>query len=160
MTISVLAMLASCSSNSEYSEETKSKELKVTYVDLGYEQPTAKLMIAGMSCERMCVSAVKKSIAEVPTVEIKDMLFDADVTVDTLIVHFDPSKVSEKDLVEAVEKLAGGETYTVNEIQLTKDSKSSCVKEKRDRSGVKKAETKQYTFSVPNPFEILRKVRL
>ncbi|NNK81369.1 MAG: heavy-metal-associated domain-containing protein [Flavobacteriales bacterium] len=160
LTISMLAMLVACSSNHEQTESKTSKELKVTYVDLGYDQPTAKLMIEGMSCERMCVSAVKKSIAEVPSVEIEDMLFDAEVAVDTLIVHFDPKKVSEKELIDAVEKLAGGDTYSVNEVQLNKDAKSSSVNERREKSGGKNSNAKQYTFSVPNPFEILRKVGL
>ena len=158
LTISILIVLIGCSSAEQ--KTTQDRSLKVSYVDFGYEQPTAKLMIEGMSCERMCVNAVKKSIATVPTVEINEMLFDSDAAVDTLIVHFDPAKVSEKELVKAVEDLAGGDTYQVKEIQLSKDAKTSCTRDRSKRTKKNNGDARQYTFTVPNPFEVLRKVAL
>jgi len=159
--VSVLALLISCSSNEASVHQDRAEDvLKVTYVDYGGEQPMAKLMIEGMSCERMCVSAVKKSMANVPTVEIQEMHFDAEVDVDTLIVHFDPLKVTEEQLVRAVEDLVGGDTYHVKEIHLSKDAKSSCRTAPSADKKKTKTEAKQFIFSVPNPFEVLRKVAL
>lgn len=153
-------LLFSCNSTEEKKTVSERAELKVSYVDMGSLEPTAKLIIDGMTCERMCVNAVKKSIAQVPTVRIDEMIFDADVVTDTLIVHFDPSQVSELDLVKAIEDLAGGDTYHVKEVQLDQDGKSSEIKRKRTRRSDKDDHAAEYRFTVPNFFEVLRKVSL
>ncbi len=155
-----MTIASGCSTNSGETFSAEKSELKVSYVNFSSDVPTAELIINGMSCERMCVSAVKKSIAQVPTVSIQEMVFDADKANDTLIVHFDPSKVSEMDLVKAVEELAGGDTYHVKEIRLNTDGKNSSIRKLKRSSNRKKEQVAEYKFSVPNFFEVLRKVSL
>jgi copper chaperone CopZ len=161
--ILILAVVLVFSCAQSGTEEVKVKErgaVKVSYVDNIDKGGNAQIMIEGMTCERMCVNAVSKSMAAVPSVTIQEMRFDAEKTIDTLIVTFDASKIDEQALIDAVESLAGGDTYHVKEIQLSKDAKTSArIQNERARRGPKVA-AESYRFEVPNFFDLLRKVSL
>jgi len=136
-------------------------ETKVTYVDGDTAKPQAMLLIEGMSCERMCVNAVNKSIAAVPGVMSHEILFDADATIDTLYVDYDASKVGETQLIQAVESIAGGDAYHVTEIKLPRSKATSFISRPKSKSSSSKsAEVSSYRFTVPNFLDVFRRVRI
>lgn len=157
--LSALLLVISCS---QADTETKTAQdkgaVKVSYVDNIEKGGDAQIMIEGMTCERMCVNAVSKSIAAVPSVTVQEMRFDAEQSIDTLIVSYDASQISEQELIEAIESLAGGDTYHVKEVQLSKDAKTS--EHFEYENGWKGPNVDRYRFEVPNFFDVLRKVSL
>lgn len=157
--LSALIMVMSCSQADTTAEKAQERGVvKVSYVDNIEKGGDAQIMIEGMSCERMCVNAVSKSIAAVPSVTIQEMRFDSEQTIDTLIVSFDATQINEQALIEAIESLAGGDTYHVKEVQLSKDAKTS--NHFHYENGWKGPNVDRYRFEVPNFFDVLRKVSL
>lgn len=137
-------------------EDIAEIETKYSYVGSGEGAPVAKILISGMTCERMCVSKVNSTVAQLPGVMEMDMAFDADQGIDTLTVSFDPFEVDEKDIVGAIEGIAGG-VYKVTEVQLTKDGPKSCapapkLRDKKDGGSAR--------FSVPSIFDMLKRVSI
>lgn len=158
--VSIL-LAVSCSQGPKENATAEEREpVKVSYVADIAKGGDAQIMIEGMSCERMCVSAVSKSIAAVPSVTIQEMRFDADKTIDTLIISFDSEKVTEQLLIEAIESIAGGDTYHVKEVQLSKDLKTSECKPQEKSWNGPSVGVDTYRFEVPNFFDILRKVSI
>jgi copper chaperone CopZ len=126
-------------------------ETKYNYVASGEGAPVAKVMISGMSCERMCVSKVNATVAELPGIMEMDIAFDSEVEIDTLTVSFDPFEVDERDIVKAIEGIAGGEegpssSAKVEKLENERKSNNHRVKAQRAR------------FSVPNIFDMLKRV--
>ncbi len=157
--LSALIMVISCSqADTAASPAQKKGTVKVSYVDNIEKGGDALIMIEGMSCERMCVNAVSKSIAAVPSVTIQEMRFDTAQSIDTLIVNYDATQTNERALIEAIESLAGGDTYRVKEVQLSKDAKTS--EHFKYENGWKGPNVDRYRFEVPNFFDVLRKVSL
>ncbi|MBK8500469.1 MAG: heavy-metal-associated domain-containing protein [Flavobacteriales bacterium] len=109
------------------------KEVAITS---GEPVTTADLSIDGMSCEMMCGGAIKKALASlgVTGTEIKMSVTEGP---DHAIVTYDDSKVSDAQLVEAIQKLYDGQ-YKVLAITITKEVKGSTTsnseaqKEQRD----------------------------
>jgi copper chaperone CopZ len=154
-----IVLLISCTATE--SAPKAATDVKVTYVSDLEPGTSARFLISGMSCERMCVSAVKKGVSALPAVKIADMRFDADVPVDTLIVDFDSSQMDEVKIIEVIQSLAGGDSYKVIEVQLAKGEKTSL---RRDASRIKRnspdLDVSQYRFEVPNLLDIIRKVSI
>jgi copper chaperone CopZ len=158
--LSILLAISCSQGPTENAASLEREPVKISYVADIANGGDAQIMIEGMSCERMCVNAVSKSIAAVPSVTIQEMRFDAEKTIDTLIVSFDSKKVTEQQLIEAIESVAGGDTYHVKEVQLSKDVKTSDRgQQERSWKGPKVA-VDTYRFEVPNFFDILRKVSI
>ena len=136
-------------------------ETKYNYVGSGEGAPVAKVMISGMSCERMCVSKVNATVAELPGIMEMDIAFDSEVEIDTLTVSFDPFEVDERDIVKAIEGIAGG-VYQVKEVELTKEGPSSSAKveklENERKSNNHRVKAQRARFSVPNIFDMLKRV--
>ena len=158
--LSILLAISCSQGPKENATSEKRAPVKVSYVADIANGGDAQIMIEGMTCERMCVSAVSKSIAAVPSVTIQDMRFDAEKTIDTLIVSFDSNKVTEQQLIDAIESIAGGDTYHVTEVQLSKDAKTSDRGQQEKSWKGPKVAVDTYRFEVPNFFDILRKVSI
>ncbi|HMC97999.1 MAG TPA: heavy-metal-associated domain-containing protein, partial [Flavobacteriales bacterium] len=79
---------------------------------------TADLTIEGMSCEMMCGGSIRKALAAlgVEGTEIKMSEGDAP---DHAIVTYNESKVTDAQMVEAIQKLHDGQ-YTVKAVSITK----------------------------------------
>ncbi len=84
----------------------------------------ADLSISGMSCEMMCGGAIKKALAKVPGVSGTEIKFIEGDANDHAIVTFDPGKVSDAQLVDAVQSLHDGQ-YKVVAVAITRQVKAS-----------------------------------
>lgn len=84
----------------------------------------ADLSISGMSCEMMCGGAIKKALAKVPGVSGTEIKFIEGDENDHAIVTFDPARVSDAQLVEAVQGIHDGQ-YKVVAVAVTKQVKGT-----------------------------------
>lgn len=79
----------------------------------------ADLSIDGMSCEMMCGGSIKKALAKLPGVHSTEIRFVEGEEQDHAVVDFDASKVSDTELIEAIQKLHDGQ-YKVVAVKITK----------------------------------------
>lgn len=156
--LALCLLVVSCSSP-ESSVDKSQKEIKVTYVDNLGSQGAARLMIEGMSCEKMCVNTVQRCVTAINSVEVEQMAFDPKVDVDTLVVSFDPQITSQDKIIEAIESQVDGDTYHVKEIQLSTDLRTSCLPQESKSDKANKTKNSQ-RFEVPNFLDLMRKVAI
>lgn len=83
----------------------------------------ADLSIEGMSCEMMCGSSIKKALARLPGVSTTEITFIEGEELDHAIVTYDESKVTDAELVKAVQALYDGQ-YKVLAVNVTKQVKA------------------------------------
>lgn len=148
-----------CSSQTTQTEPKEVQETTYTYLEESSGQPTARLLVSGMSCEQMCGSRVKGAVAALEGVEDIQLSFDADTEVDTLIVTFDSAIVHAEDMVKAIHELQGS-GYHVDQVWLSKEAKTSFYHEERSSSRSERDRNKVSAerFSVPNIFDALKRV--
>lgn len=83
----------------------------------------ADLSIDGMSCEMMCGGAIKKALAALGVTGTEIKMSETEGP-DHAIVTYDESKVSDAQMVEAIQQLYDGQ-YKVLAITITKEVKGS-----------------------------------
>jgi copper chaperone CopZ len=162
--LALTLILSSCSVQvdpvSDSQEEQASVETVYTYMEKSEGAPVARMMIAGMSCEQMCGSRIKATVAALPGVSETTLAFHAEGDVDTLTVVFDPKLVSEKDMVNAINGMQGAQ-YQVREVQLSKEAKTSYFLESDSEKRKGKhtpAKVGAEKLSIPNIFDALKRV--
>jgi copper chaperone CopZ len=85
----------------------------------GEPMATADLSVSGMTCAMMCGGAIKDAMAKLPGVNNTEIQFtDAD-QVNHAVVTYDPAKVSDADMVKAIQSLHEGQ-YKVSSVNVTK----------------------------------------
>lgn len=109
-----LTLLISCK------EKTEQTEVNSTVVsnDQLAEADVKKvaLNIEGMTCEIGCARTIQSKLSKKEGVKFAEVNFEKKKG----IVEFDVTKISEKEIVETVEQIAGGDLYQVTEISATK----------------------------------------
>ncbi len=120
LTVLVIAVLFVCcenrdkQTNPEKSEqdqtanESHKQELKKKEADVR----TVQLEIKGMTCEIGCAKLIQSKLYKTEGVTFAEVHF-AD---SSGVVTYDANRLTEKDLVQAVEKAGGGDLYTVSSI--------------------------------------------
>ena len=83
---------------------------------------TADLNISGMTCEQMCGGMIKSALVKVPGVESTEIAFHDGDKIGHAKVTYDPAKVDDTKLVQAVQALADGQ-YKVESIAVVKQVK-------------------------------------
>lgn len=162
--LSLLLISSSCAMESNQHSENDVQEVPVetvyTYMETSEGTPVARMMISGMSCEQMCGSRIKAAVEALPGVTETELAFHTEGEVDTLTVYFDPKLVSEKDMVDAVAKIQGG-NYQVKEVQLSKEAKTSYFMEDASEKRQKQTSRNKASaekLSIPNIFDALKRV--
>jgi Cu+-exporting ATPase len=110
----VMILLASC----EKSIEKKSIETKATVKnELSADADLKKiaLNIEGMTCEIGCARTIQSKLSKTEGIKFAEVNFEKKKG----IVEYDANKVSEKEIVAIVEKIAGGDLYKVSDIKTT-----------------------------------------
>lgn len=94
-------------------------DVEVTHVDRTgqVEETVAELAISGMMCEIACVSKVRKDLYDLPGVTRADIHFDADQSIDTAFVVYDPGLVEPEALIATVQDIGEG-LYSVEAAQV------------------------------------------
>lgn len=123
----VLLVLASCAQAPETALEAASSvatTVKEVVITEGVPMTTADIAISGMTCEMMCGGSIKKALAKLPGVSSTEIAFqEGEAAVDRAVVTYDPAKVSDAQLVSAIQALHDGQ-YKVVTVDLTKQVKS------------------------------------
>lgn len=79
----------------------------------------ADLSIEGMSCEMMCGGSIKKALAKLPGVNSTEIEFVEGDEHDHAVVNYDATKVSDKEMIDAIQGLYDGQ-YKVVAVKITK----------------------------------------
>lgn len=79
----------------------------------------ADLSIDGMSCEMMCGGSIKKALAKLPGVNSTEIKFVEGDERDHAVVNYDATKVSDSEMIEAIQGLYDGQ-YKVVAVKITK----------------------------------------
>ena len=89
--------------NESHKQELQKKEADVR---------TVQLEIKGMTCEIGCAKLIQSKLYKTHGVTFAEVHF----TDSSGVVTYDANRLTEKDLVEAVEQAGGGDLYTVSSI--------------------------------------------
>ncbi len=118
----IIGVIFSCGENSKTNESNNAEisqksKLKKSTSDENNEKIVANyqkvsLKIDGMTCEIGCARTIQSKLSKVNGVKLAEVNFEQK----TGIVEFDTNQVSEKQLVEVVEGIAGGDLYEVKEV--------------------------------------------
>ena len=94
-------------------------DVEVSHVDRAgqVEETVAELAISGMMCEIACVSKVRKDLYDMPGVTRADIHFDAEQSIDTAFVVYDPALVEPEALIATVQEIGEG-LYSVKAAQV------------------------------------------
>lgn len=98
--------------------------VKNEVITSGTPVATADLRIDGMSCMMACGSSIRKALNKVSGVATTEIVFNEGDEADHAIVTFDPTKVNDNDLIQAVHGLYDGQ-YKVTAITITNQVKSA-----------------------------------
>ncbi|MEO8590214.1 MAG: heavy-metal-associated domain-containing protein [Flavobacteriales bacterium] len=114
-------------------------------ISTGTPVTTADLSIEGMSCEMMCGGSIKKALAAlgVEATEIKMSEGDAP---DHAIVTYNESKVTDAQMVEAIQKLYDGQ-YKVKAVNITKQVLGSAAAKSEGAKGEEEKGVSAYASS-------------
>ncbi len=161
---SLLTLFACSSERSDtaVSAIIPASEVPIKIIPVSDEGASATLYIEGMSCQKMCVSKINKTLADIEGVEVTEVDFDTERPIDHFTVSFDEDKLTEQDLIKAVQGIAGG-VYKVKNVEVRKqvDSSSSASVEKgskKNRFRLKRKQVSNRQFSIPNVFDVLKKL--
>jgi len=104
---------------------------------------TATFNIEGMSCAVMCANKIEKELAAMDGVTKASVDFEKK----SATVEYDSAKQSPEKIAEAVEAVAGGDTYKVTNMKSSQDHASLLNKDKKKKKKKgtedKKADTKK-----------------
>ncbi len=118
----IIGVLFSCGNNS-YKEEnvnsniTQDNSIKNEKADVNNPKIAANfkkvsLKIDGMTCEIGCARTIQSKLSKAKGVKLAEVSFEKK----TGIVEFDSSQISEKQIVDIVEGIAGGDLYEVKKV--------------------------------------------
>ena len=80
---------------------------------------TADLSITGMTCGMGCGGAIKNALAKLPGVNGTEIQFESAEQANHAVVTYDPAKVSDAELIQAVQSIHEGQ-YKVQAVGITK----------------------------------------
>jgi len=106
--ILISVIFASCEKSKDQNSEPLEKQSEIADADV----KTVQLEIKGMTCEIGCAKLIQSKLYKTDGVTFAEVHF-AD---SSGVVTYDANRLSEKDLVQAVEKAGGGDLYTVSSI--------------------------------------------
>ncbi|TXC81817.1 heavy-metal-associated domain-containing protein [Luteibaculum oceani] len=154
------ALILGCSSTESADVHSDPVEVKYSYVKGDNTSSIAKLGVKGMSCEVMCGGLIKNSLKKLDGVSMADVSFNPENKAGLAEVDFDAKKVTEKELVAAIEKLNNGQ-YRVNSIEIvvteTSFEEVSDEEEEIKNAEENKLDKKISLPSLPNIFEVLNR---
>ncbi len=105
---------------------------------------TADLSIEGMSCEMMCGGSIKKALAALGVTGTEIKMNEAEGP-DHAIVTYDDSKITDAQMIEAIQKLYDGQ-YKVLAVSITKEVKGTSAS---NSNAEQKVEEQGVSVSVP-----------
>jgi copper chaperone CopZ len=100
--------------------------VKEVVITSGAPVAIADLGIEGMSCEMMCGGSIKKALAKLPGIASTEIQFIEGDERDHAIVTYDETKVTDTEMVEAIQALHEGQ-YKVLSVTITKQVRGTAA---------------------------------
>jgi Cu+-exporting ATPase len=123
--ILISVIFTSCEKSKDQKPEPLEKQSEIAEADV----KTVKLEIKGMTCEIGCAKLIQSKLYKTDGISFAEVHF-AD---SSGVVSYDANRLTEKDLVEAVEKAGGGDLYKVSSINpATREEQSEKTPESAD----------------------------
>lgn len=117
------AILTACSAGTPGGQEapvaSNIERVVVEEMVNGAAGAVADISIEGMSCEMMCGGSIKKALAQLPGVNSTEIRFIEGEENDHAVVDYDATKVSDEEMIEAIQSLHDGQ-YKVVSVHITK----------------------------------------
>jgi len=162
LTAAAVTLLFACGTNAPEpvaaipGVERTVKEVAITS---GEPVTMADLSIEGMSCEMMCGGSIKKALAKLGVTGTEIKMNEAEGP-DHAIVTYDDSKITDTQMIEAIQKLHEGQ-YKVLAVTVTKEVKgastsNSEAKQEGEDEGVSVSVPKQVVL--PSILAILSRI--
>lgn len=116
----IICLFSSSCGNKE--EEKKEVEIVLTknIIEGDTAQSIASLNIEGMTCEVGCAGFITSKLSQMTGVLSAEVVFDKNLAK----VKFDDSKITENDIIAAIQKLNEGQ-YKVTKVEVEKTVKKS-----------------------------------
>ena len=108
--LSIAIIFVSCDTRDKASQAENEKQVETQIKEADIK--TVQLEIKGMTCEIGCAKLIQSKLYKTDGVTFAEVHF-AD---SSGVVTYDANRLSERDLVQAVEKAGGGDLYTVSSI--------------------------------------------
>jgi copper chaperone CopZ len=126
LSIALIALLCGCgtSTSTDKAAAVAGRTVKEVTITEGQPVATADLGITGMTCEQMCGGMIKGALTKLPGVAGTEIAFKDGDEVGHAKVTYDPAKVDDAQLVQAVQDLADGQ-YKVISLAIVKEVKNS-----------------------------------
>ncbi len=149
----------------QVSQEGDVKITRSVIADAPEAKCTAKIAVDGMSCSQMCTGAIKGCLKEIDGVKVADVYFDPERKAgDYATIEFDEKKITEKEMIAAIEKLNDGQ-YKVKSVEIVVSEVSyEKIEDKEDKKDDTKSGSSKVTalnnitVAIPSIFAILNKV--
>ena len=142
-----ILFLLGCGSASEHVENTLPASVVRTVQDvvISAGEPTtiADISIDGMSCEMMCGGSIKKALAKLPGITSTEIDFVEGDEADHAIVSYDSGKVTDAQMVEAIQSLHDGQ-YKVLAVAITRQVRGNGTAKENGPDGNEEREVKAY----------------
>ena len=142
------AMFVGCKDTAKAPDELAENASVKTEAVAGKTE-TASFNIEGMSCAMSCAKTIESKLAAVDGVTKATVDFEKK----SATVEYDSAKLSPDKIAEAVEAVAGGDTYKVSNMKSSQDHASLLNKEKKKKKKAaaedKKAEPKKEGCAEP-----------
>ncbi|MCB0791896.1 MAG: heavy-metal-associated domain-containing protein [Flavobacteriales bacterium] len=122
VSVCLMAGLLACQTGTAPETEvarTITRNVKEVVIASGTPVVTADLSIEGMTCEFMCGGAIKEALTKLNGVAGTAIEYQEGEDIDHAIVTYDPEKVNEDQMIEAVQALHEGQ-YKVMAVEVTR----------------------------------------
>lgn len=115
-TVSCLFLLSACQGPSS---EQSAADVPVTRKTMNSEvnKVVANLSISGMTCAAGCGGKIQQELQALKGVKTTDLDFAENRENNTVTVEFDPSQITEKEMIRCVGAIADG-MYRVNSVEI------------------------------------------
>jgi copper chaperone CopZ len=154
-------MTAGCSNSVENIETDKNGEVNVTFTETagdGAERYIATIAIEGMACEMMCGNKIAGTLNGLEGVKSTDIEFKGEGEINSAIVDYDHTLISEQEMIEAVNGLANG-AYKVKSVNVTH---YKVAESKLDDAVSEEDKVSSYTpslnYQLPNIFSVFSRL--
>ncbi len=84
------------------------------------EKTVAKIGVEGMMCEIACGGKIRKELSELNGVASASVDFADGQSTNYALVEYNPAIISEKALVETINRISDGKLYSVTDVHITR----------------------------------------
>lgn len=100
------------------------------------EKTVAKIGVEGMMCEIACGGKIRKELSEVNGVASADITFEEGESVNYAVVEYNPSLVTEQELMSTINQISDGKLYKVSEMTITRYAPAARISASTSDDGV------------------------